>query len=476
MFKSASSVGGFGLAAQPSSGFGASQSKPLFGGSNSAAPAFGANNSSPFGTNTNTTGGLFNKPAQPASGGLFGANNQTNNNQTNNNQSSGTSGGLFGGASNTTNTGGLFGANNNTNNTSGGLFGSNTGAKPGLFGSTNNTSGGLFGNTNNNTNTNTNTNTSGGLFGNNNATNTTNTSGGLFGNNNNNATNISGGLFGNNTNNSTNTSGGLFGNNTTSNANNTSGGLFGSKPATGGLFGGNTNTGTQSGGLFGNANNNTNTSGGLFGNNTNTSGGLFGNNTTSNAAPQLTAMTRVGDLPPDVKRELEEFDKYIETQYLIATALQADQAKHDQLIRSIPKDTNYLYTKLSSTKQALKFDTNQLAALKELNTELTDDINKMMHLIVQLLTPGTKLSLLFQLNEFFIKKIKKYHEVLGDYEALVKEAEEVIGGLERSCVDGFGGLFNTVEVIKAQYTLFMELCDTIAQLHSAIVEKQRAKK
>lgn len=179
-------------------------------------------------------------------------------------------------------------------------------------------------------------------------------------------------------------------------------------------------------------------------------------------------MTRIGDLPPDMKKFLQDFDNYINTQHLIATTLKSDMSKHDQLIKSIPKDTDYLFTKFSSTKQALKFDSNQLSLIKEYNNDLTDDINKIMHLIIQLSTPGTKLSSSFQLNEFFIKKIKKYYEILNNYEQIVKEAEEVITGLERSCVEGFGGLFNIVEVMKTQYKLFMELCDTLAQLNSSI--------
>lgn len=334
------------------------------------------------------------------------------------------------GSNNNAASGGMFGANN----TSSGLFGANKPAAP-LFGASN---------------TSTSNNASSGLFG--------------SANNSNNAPSApSGGLFGSSNNNNAPSapSGGLFG---ASNNNNTS------NTASGGLFGGNNNTNTASGGLFGGNNQAGNT---LF--SKPKTGGLFGatpaTQPTSNNPQQqvqLTAMTRIGDLPPDMKKFLQDFDNYINTQHLIATTLKSDMNKHDQLIKSIPKDTNYLYTKFSSTKQALKFDSNQLSLIKEYNNDLTDDINKIMHLIIQLSTPGTKLSSSFQLNEFFIKKIKKYHEILSNYEQIVKEAEEVITGLERSCVDGFGGLFNIVEVMKAQYNLFMELCDTFAQLNSSI--------
>lgn len=179
-------------------------------------------------------------------------------------------------------------------------------------------------------------------------------------------------------------------------------------------------------------------------------------------------MSRVGLLPPAVKQELEQFDTYINTQHLTATTLESDRQKHASVIDSIPKDINYLRNKLMSTKQALKFDQSHLAQLKSLNNELTDDITKIMQLITELSTPGTRLLLSFYLNDFFIKKIKKYYEVLGSYEQLVGELEAVLNGLERLCNEGFGNLFNIVQVIKSQYNLFMELCEVMAQLHNQV--------
>lgn len=452
-----------------------------FGASNtSSAPMFGS--SSNNNTTNNSTGGLFGaKNTSAPSGGLFGGLNTANTggNQPQNN----TQGGLFS-QGNTTNqfgsapkstfgapasSGGLFGNNNNTNQASGGgLFGNssttqNSGATSGgLFGSSNTqnqtgaTGGGLFGSNNNTAN-----NSSGqsSLFGSNSTTST----GGLFGGNSGTTNNTSsGGLFGGNSNTNTSTGGGLFGNSNTSSA-----------PKTG-LFGGNNQS---SGGLFGGSNQN---SGGLFGNNNNTNQGsnsLFGgasnntlNNTSNSQQPQLTAMTRVSELSPQMKKELEDFDQYINTQHLIASTLQADMEKHDHLITSIPKDTNYLHNKLTAVNQGLRFDFSQLQNLKDINNELSEDLSKIMQLIIQLSTPGTKLSSSIQLNEFFVRKIKKYHEVIASYREILQEVEDVIGGLERLCAEGFGGLFNIVAVIKSQYNLFMELCDNMAQIHNQVTK------
>jgi nuclear pore complex protein Nup98-Nup96 len=288
-FGQSTGFGGFGSnnATAGSTGFGASTNTggSLFGGgnANTATPsAFGQSTGGAFGSNNNTAGGGLFGQNKPATGGLFGSNTNT---------TTGTTGGLFGGAPAANTTGGFgsggggFGASPQTG---GGLFGQNKpAATGGLFGSTGtaaNTASTPFGGSTN----------TGGAFGQSNTG-----GGGLFGqaNNqpaatpafgaNNTTTNTGGGLFGGAA------SGGFGQNNQAPAQNTTSGGLFGggggfgqanqtNQPKPGGLFGG-ASTGTAGSGLFGGATNNNNSqpSGGLFGNSTannanNTSGGLFG--------------------------------------------------------------------------------------------------------------------------------------------------------------------------------------------------------
>lgn len=181
-------------------------------------------------------------------------------------------------------------------------------------------------------------------------------------------------------------------------------------------------------------------------------------------------MMRVGDLPPEIKKELEQFDNYINCQQSIATALKSDSQKQNNLIRTIPKDIDYLHNRVLATKLALLFDQGQLVELKAHNTELIEDISNIAQLITQLATPGTRLSSSFQLNDFFIKKIKKYHDLLGKYESFVKELETVLSGLEKSCSEGLGNIMNLVDVTMSQYALFMDLCETMARLHSQVTK------
>ncbi|CAN3370975.1 nucleoporin Nup57p [Diutina catenulata] len=305
--------------------------------------SFGGGSSNTASSGGNLFGGASNSTA-PASGGLFGNNNSSN-------ASSG--GGLFGnntsGTSNASSGGGLFGSNNNTTNAS------STTQSGGLFGNNNNTSGGFGANTSkpglfggaSNTTTNA-APASGGLFGNNaakpattgfGASSSTTNSGGLFGN----KPAASGGLFGNTggtTGGTTGTSGGLFGNNTTNTANttantagNTSGGLFGAKPASGGLFGGST------------ANNNT--SGGLFGSKPAASGGLFGStNTTGQQPAQPAAQQSTGLFGNSAANKNSTAPSYAWTQPPVAVAQQPTAsggttasvhtytpAIHDQLVK-----------------------------------------------------------------------------------------------------------------------------------------------
>lgn len=441
--------------------------------------------SSGFGaSNTTNSGGLFGQQQKPQGGGLFGSGTQNS-----------SSGGLFGGQSNTANTGtsgfgstntsagGLFGQSNQSNNntSSGGLFGQKPAAGQGLGSGT--SSGGLFGQKPAATGT-----TGGGLFGSSGQQGQqgqqTQQSGGLFGSSNTANNQSSGGLFGLKP---AAPSGGLFGSSNQSTTAQKP--LFGGSNTTtgGGLFGGSSNTGTNQtsgGGLFGGSSNTGGTTGGLFGgsSNTNTGSGLFGgqqqqqqqNQQQQNQqATQLTAMTRFGDLPPEIKKELQEFDQYISTQHLIATTLNNDLPKHNQLVKSIDSDVSYLHNKISTIKQALKGDSNQLKALKSVNDELTEDIGNIMQLIIQLSTPGTKLSSSFQLNEFFVKKIKHYKDVMTSYENVIKEGEDAISGLQHSCNDTMGSIYDVVEVVKSQYNVFMELCETLAQVHNEVSRLKR---
>jgi nuclear pore complex protein Nup98-Nup96 len=174
------------------------------------------NTTTPFGASTtNTGGGLFGNQNKPATGGLFGSNQNTNTGGSlfgNQQQQQGTTGGgLFGNTGNQPNTGtSLFGGNNQ-NKPAGGLFGSSTTGTAGgsLFGGNNNASGGsLFGNANQNKSA------GGSLFGN------TNTGGSLFGNTNTNQQNTGASLFGN----TVGAGGSLFGGNQTQPQNS----LFGS--------------------------------------------------------------------------------------------------------------------------------------------------------------------------------------------------------------------------------------------------------
>lgn len=183
----------------------------------------------------------------------------------------------------------------------------------------------------------------------------------------------------------------------------------------------------------------------------------------------LTSISKIGDLPMQMKEQIIRFDNYIESQYLIATTLQNDCYKQDNLIKSIPNDIKYLQNRLFSTRQALNFDSQLLTKLKTFNNDLEDDINKVMQLILHLSSPTSSYSPI-RLNEYFVKKTNKFHESLNAYEKFSKEVLLIVSGLNDHSVDDSSSLAEIILVIKSQYNLFLELSDSMAQLHNEIMK------
>ncbi|AQZ15453.1 NUP49 (YGL172W) [Zygosaccharomyces parabailii] len=441
------------------------------------------------------TGFTFGKPAQNStSGSLFGSNQSGNDG----------SGGLFSATnSNTSNT--LFGGNNNSNTNGGGSFGNtnNNNGSGGLFGnsgSANTTASGLFGNNNNAS-----TSGGGGLFGN---KNTNSNNGGLFGTSSNNTG--SGGLFSNNTG-----SGGLFGNKSTTStgASGATGGLFGAKPAGNSTFGNNSNS---TGSLFGNNANNSINSGSLFGNNSNTTTGglfgskptgssLFGNNISSNnggllgaqnVSPQLainsisqlpiTTITRIADLPPQLRQEIEQLDQYIQRQVQISQHLKADTPEHKELIGSVPRDIAYLLKSETLANQSLAQDLKKLNSIKETTDYNLTDTQTFSIILQQLLTPGSKISSL-ELDKFFHHKLQSYKCKLDEYFRVLSDIESAVNGIDsdifgsrseefqgsnsNDSLDVFAvktGLNALVSTVVEEFQLFMDTAEKIAELHQKV--------
>ncbi|CAI4450880.1 AMM_1a_G0018300.mRNA.1.CDS.1 [Saccharomyces cerevisiae] len=446
----------------------------LFGQASGASTG-NANTGFSFGgtqTGQNTgpsTGGLFGaKPAGSTGGSGASFGQQQQQSQTN----------AFGGSATTG--GGLFGNKpNNTANTGGGLFGANS----------NSNSGGLFGSNN--------AQTSGGLFGNNNTNNINNSSSGM--------NNASTGLFGSKPAGGTS----LFGNTSTSSAPAQNQGMFGAKPGATSLFGNNAGNTTTGGGLFGSKptgatslfgssnNNNNNNSNNIM----SASGGLFGNQQQQlQQQPQMqcalqnlsqlpiTPMTRISELPPQIRQEIEQLDQYIQKQVQISHHLKADTIDHDELIDSIPRDVAYLLKSESATSQYLKQDLKKISSFKSLIDEDLLDTQTFSVLLQQLLTPGSKISS-NDLDKFFQKKIHLYEKKLEDYCRILSDIETAVNGID---TDLFGapnnpnstaitadlgsseaenllqlktGLAAIVSTVIEEFTLFMDIAERIAVLH-----------
>ncbi|EDO14525.1 hypothetical protein Kpol_274p8 [Vanderwaltozyma polyspora DSM 70294] len=438
------------------------QQQPL-GGAGCAPGASTATQGGGFGFNQGTAapgGG-----AGQSTGGLFGSNTSTN-------ATAGTGGGLFGSSNQTMNIG-------TTNTASGGLFG----AKPatGAPGS------GLFGS---NTGIATNTTTGGGLFGSKPAGITTAAPGSL-----------GGGLFGAKpagaAPSATATGGGLFGGaNATAPTPTTGGGLFGAKPlgttTGGGLFGnsaaGNTTLGGTGSSLFGNTQSST-LGGGV---------GLFGGQQQqqqqsvqqsaiySISQLPITPMTRIIDLPPALRQEIEQLDQFIQKQVQISQHLKADEEEHMSLVQSIPRDITYLSKNQSITKQTLSQDLRKIAFIKETTDQSISNTQQFTILFQQLLTPDSKVSSI-ELDKFFQQKIQLYQKKLDDYFRVLSDIESTVNGINddlfgtgsnthEASSDGpnlyalKNGLNALVATVIEEFKLFMDTAERVAELHQKVKE------
>lgn len=454
---------------------------------------FSFNKASSAGAGSTTSNGLFGQKASNTGGGFsFGQNSGTSGTGT------ATGGFSFGGQNATQGAdskGGLFGSK--PAGASGGTgfsFGSQQQQPQQLAGTT-----GLFGNSNTNTG-------SSGLFG----TGNSGTAG---------ATSGSGGLFGTGNSGATGGSGGLFGN-TGSTTGSTGGGLFGSKPAgtaSTSLFG--QSNSTNQGGLLGNSGGNS-----LFGNSSNTGGGLFGskpagtslfgNNTTTNTSGSLfgaqqplqyqqqsalqaisqlpvTPMTKVSDLPPQLRQEIEQLDQYIQRQVQISQHLKADTAEHKELIDSIPRDIAYLLKTESLATQSLAQDLKKIASIKETTDRSIADTQTFSMILQQLLTPGSKISSM-ELDKFFHHRIQTYQDKLDDYFRVLSDIESAVNGID---TDVFGrhsdnkgfkranessdyvdvyamktGINALISTVIEEFSLFMDTAERVAQIHQKVKE------
>lgn len=480
---SSNTTGGFGLAAnKPSGGFG-------FGAANNANPASSSLSQPGFGAKPAGTGGFSfgnatNNNSNTNSGGLFGGGNASTNNNAATGTGTGGTGFSFGGngGAATSNSGAL------SSGTSGNLFG----AKPATGGTT----GFGFGNNNNNNSNNNTTSTSGFGFG---SSNTGTQGGGLFGNKPLTATSTTGSLFGNNSNN----------NNALT------------KPGTsGGLFGGNSSTSTGTS-LFGNNNASSqfsfgakpaNTTGGsLFG--AGSSNGLAGQQQQQTQLPQITAMTKVGDLPPPAQEELKQLDEYIQTQVAIAEYLKNQKEEHQELIISVPRDISYLEKTYASTSQALTADLKFVESFKSKTLESFNDwVEKLIKVFLQLTNPmssssndqgqlqgsskvvigvsgnrteslqqqqqqqkqgqngkSTSINITAVLNSYYIEKIEDFKDKIEKYELILQEVENCVNDLDNpnvpTTVEGRGGLEMVINTLQEEFKLYVELTNEFAEIH-----------
>jgi nucleoporin p58/p45 len=294
------------------------------------------------------------------------------------------------------------------------------------------------------------------LFGANNNANIA-SAGGIFGANNNAGSNTvsTGGLFGTRPATTTSTTSGLFGGSAATNTN-PSGSFFGAKPA------------APTGGLFGSSSASTVPAAGLFGDNTVATGSLFGGQQQQvqqeAQLPNITPLTTIGDLPENFRREIEQLDQFIQNQVQIAEQLKAEKDEHSEVIKSIPRDIEYLQNKYSHINQALDNDLKLLQDIRASTDEALEDAENFFVILQRLLSVGSKTSSV-EIDQYFNKKAKYYKEKLEKYIQALSEIDAAVQGLEKDSISDVGGMNLVITTVHEEFELFMEVANAVADVH-----------
>jgi len=205
-------------------------------------------------------------------------------------------------------------------------------------------------------------------------------------------------------------------------------------------------------------------------------------------------LTRISDLPPQLKQEIEQLDQYIQRQVQISQNLKSEHSEHIELIDSVPRDIQYLLKTQSQTNQLLAQDLKKIKAIKDLTDYNIADTQTFSILLQQLLTPGSKVSSM-ELDKFFQHRIQVYNSKLDEYSRVLSDIENTINGINNEVIgssdpilnNGSGvknsmefndfvslksGLHAIINTVIEEFNLFMDIAQRIAVLHQHIRDAQ----
>ena len=188
-------------------------------------------------------------------------------------------------------------------------------------------------------------------------------------------------------------------------------------------------------------------------------------------------MTKISELPIQVRQEIEQLDQFISTQVSLSKHLNADLQDHTELLESIPRDVKYLQKLHFNATRSLSSDLKKIDAIKSLVDKDVTQLENFAIMLQQLVTKGFKISNV-EIDKFFQEKLIVYKNKLNDYNDTLSNIDNAVAGLEN---DMFGndstedddtkvGVNIIVSVLMEEFKLFMDTAERIAELHQKCKE------
>ncbi|GAO52703.1 hypothetical protein SAICODRAFT_68493 [Saitoella complicata NRRL Y-17804] len=183
-------------------------------------------------------------------------------------------------------------------------------------------------------------------------------------------------------------------------------------------------------------------------------------------ASNITLNTRYSDLPPDAQKLLDEMDKFIATQTMLADDLSARLPTQNTSISTILNDVQEVNRKLRTTQSFLSTDQTSLRALREVVDNDSNNARVATRLVDGLRTGGIPRSA-EPMIQYFAEQATEMEYRLQGYAGVIQEIGRHLETVEYTHEGNKKGEV-LLGALREQQSSFMNLSAGVADVHNEI--------
>ncbi|BFZ60103.1 Nucleoporin nup49/NSP49 (Nuclear pore protein nup49/NSP49) [Saitoella coloradoensis] len=183
-------------------------------------------------------------------------------------------------------------------------------------------------------------------------------------------------------------------------------------------------------------------------------------------ASNITLNTRYSDLPPDAQKLLDEMDKFIATQTMLADDLSARLPTQNTSISTILNDVQEVNRKLRTTQSFLSTDQTSLRALREVVDNDSNNARVATRLVDGLRTGGIPRSA-EPMIQYFAEQATEMEYRLQGYAGVIQEIGRHLETVEYTHERNKKGEV-LLGALREQQSSFMNLSAGVADVHNEV--------